>query len=168
MAHLVAYIIMILFTLTSIGGTSFLWYTYFDIKYNLDHTRQSMWLWESARNEDAFFWYSIVATVITVSIQMVVIQLFNYFFLFPYVSFHEIKINVIEFVLQVIILLIVLVMRKQVGFLAELFQETAKCLGNIPALFFQPLVTFVVLLIFFVFWIFVVVSFIRSCSNTHF
>lgn len=77
MAHLVAYIIMILFTLTSIGGTSFLWYTYFDIKYNLDHTRQSMWLWESARNEDAFFWYSIVATVITVSIQMVVIQLFK-------------------------------------------------------------------------------------------
>lgn len=127
MAHVVSYIIMILFTISSIGGTAFLWYTYFDIKHNLDHTRQSMWLWESARNEDAFFWYSIVATVITV-----------------------------------IILLIVIVMRKQVGFLADLFQETAKCLGHIPALFFQPLVTFVVLLIFFIFWISVVLCLATS------
>ncbi|KAK9878646.1 hypothetical protein WA026_023096 [Henosepilachna vigintioctopunctata] len=127
LAHLVAYIIMILFTIASIAGTAFLWYTYFDIKYNLDHTRQSMWLWEAARNEDAFLWYSIIASVITV-----------------------------------IILIIVLVMRKQVGFLADLFQETGKCLGHIPMLFFQPLFTFFVLLLFFIFWVSVVLCLVTS------
>lgn len=66
LAHLVSYIIMILVSIASVVGTGFLWYTYIDIKYNLDHTRKHMLLLESVRNETAFFWYSIVATVITV------------------------------------------------------------------------------------------------------
>lgn len=67
LAHLVSYIIMILVSIASVGGTAFLWYTYVDIKYNLDHTRKQMLLLESVRNETAFLWYSIVATIITVS-----------------------------------------------------------------------------------------------------
>lgn len=59
---------MIGFTIASIGGTSYLWYTYFDLKYNLDKTRDYMVLTESVRNETAFLYYSIIATVITVSI----------------------------------------------------------------------------------------------------
>lgn len=55
LAHLVSYIIMIGFAIASIAGTIFLWYTYFDIKYNLDKTRKSMLLLESVRNETAFF-----------------------------------------------------------------------------------------------------------------
>jgi solute carrier family 44 protein 1 (choline transporter-like protein) len=121
LAHLVAYIIMILFTVASILGTIFLWYTYFDIKYDLDRKDKNILLIESIRNETAFLWYSIIATVITV-----------------------------------IILIIVIVMRKQVSFLADLFKETSKCLLHLPALFFQPIFTFIVLVAFFMFWIFVV------------
>ncbi|CAH0554777.1 unnamed protein product [Brassicogethes aeneus] len=121
MAHIVSYIIMIGFSIASIGGTGFLWYTYFDLKHNLDKTNENMLLLESARNETAFFWYSIVATVITV-----------------------------------IILLIVIFMRKQVDFLANLFKETTKCVMHLPGLFFQPLITFVILGLFFLLWIFVV------------
>lgn len=62
---------MIGFTIASIGGTAYLWYTYFDIKQGLDKAEQTekySILVESVRNETAFFWYSIVATIVTVSI----------------------------------------------------------------------------------------------------
>lgn len=123
LASLVSYIVMILVSITTIIGTVFLWYTYFDIKYKLDLIPKSTLLLESVRNETAFLWYSIIATIITV-----------------------------------IILILVFVMRKQVDFLANLFRETSKCLAAIPGLFFQPLATFLVLLAFFIFWIFVMVS----------
>ncbi|XP_019877096.2 choline transporter-like 1 [Aethina tumida] len=121
LAHLVSYIIMIAFSIASIGGTGYLWYTYFDLKRNLDKTNQNMMLLESVRNETAFFWYAVVASVITL-----------------------------------IILLIVIFMRKQVDFLANLFKETTKCVMHLPGLFIQPLITFVILALFFMFWIFVV------------
>lgn len=66
LAALVSYIIMVAVTIASIAGTVFLWYTYFDIKHNLDKTNRDLWLLESVRNETAFFWYSIIATIITV------------------------------------------------------------------------------------------------------
>lgn len=122
---------MILVSITTILGTAFLWYTYFDIKFNLDKISKSTMLLESARNETAFLWYSIIATIITL-----------------------------------IILILVIVMRKSVDFLANLFRETSKCLFAIPGLFIQPLVTFLFLLAFFIFWIFVVVSIReRFCIN---
>lgn len=58
---------MIGFTVAGIGGTAYLWYTYFDIKRNLDKTPEHLWLLESVNNEKAFLWFSIIATVITVS-----------------------------------------------------------------------------------------------------
>lgn len=58
---------MILVSIASIGGTIFLWYTYFDIKNNLNHTSKITILSESLKNETAFLWYSIIATVITVN-----------------------------------------------------------------------------------------------------
>lgn len=70
LAHIISYFIMIGFSIASIGGTAYLWYTYFDIKRGLDRTEQLekySLLVESVRNETAFFWYAIVATVITVS-----------------------------------------------------------------------------------------------------
>ncbi|XP_066145764.1 choline transporter-like 1 [Euwallacea fornicatus] len=124
LAHIISYFIMIGFAVASIGGTAYLWYTYFDIKRNLDKVAKAekySILVESIRNETAFFWYSIVATVITV-----------------------------------IILLIIVFMRKKVDFLANLFKETSKCIMHLPGLFFQPLLTFVFLTVFFMFWIFVV------------
>lgn len=67
LAHLVSYFIMIGFFVASIAGTGYLWYTYYDIKHSLDKTPKYMILLESARNETAFLWYSIIATVLTVS-----------------------------------------------------------------------------------------------------
>ncbi|XP_030761838.1 CTL-like protein 1 [Sitophilus oryzae] len=124
LAHIISYFIMIGFAIASIGGTAYLWYTYYDIKHNLDKTEQNerySLLLESVRNEVAFRWYAIIATVITV-----------------------------------IILIIIIFMRKQVDFLANLFKETSKCIMHLPGLFFQPFLTFIVLVLFFMFWIFVV------------
>ncbi|KAF7279149.1 hypothetical protein GWI33_007561 [Rhynchophorus ferrugineus] len=124
LAHIISYFIMIGFAIASIGGTAYLWYTYFDIKHSLDKTeaneKYSMLL-ETVRNETAFWWYAIIATILTV-----------------------------------VILLIVVFMRKQVDFLADLFKETSKCIMHLPGLFLQPLLTFIVLVVFFMFWIFVV------------
>ncbi|GLH14489.1 CTL-like protein 2 [Gryllus bimaculatus] len=62
----------------------------------------------------------------------------------------------------VIILLLVIVMRKRIRFLAALFEDSASCLGDIPALFIQPLITFIALLAFFAFWISVIVCLATS------
>lgn len=67
--------------------------------------------------------------------------------------------NFILIFFQVILLLLVFVMRSRVSFLAALFKETAHCLGSIPALFLQPIITFFFLVLFLAFWSIVVVSF---------
>lgn len=67
-------------------------------------------------------------------------------------------INLFNFMLQIIIVIIVIVMRKQVDFLADLFKETSNCLLHIPCLFIQPFITFIFLMGFFAFWVTVVVS----------
>ncbi|KAG5897477.1 hypothetical protein JTB14_031103 [Gonioctena quinquepunctata] len=64
--------------------------------------------------------------------------------------------SIVATIITVIILIIIIFMRKQVDFLANLFKETSKCLMHLPGLFFQPILTFIVLVIFFMFWIFVV------------
>ncbi|XP_050304964.1 choline transporter-like 1 [Anthonomus grandis grandis] len=132
LAHIISYFIMIGFALASIGGTAYLWYTYIDIKRNLDHTELNAKysvLVESVRNETAFLWFSIIATIITI-----------------------------------VILAITVFMRKQVDFLANLFKETSKCIMHLPGLFFQPLLTFIFLAVFFLFWIFVVLC-LATASN---
>jgi len=40
--------------------------------------------------------------------------------------------------------------------MAALFKESAKCLKELPGLFFQPILTFISLILFFAFWIFVI------------
>lgn len=53
---------------------------------------------------------------------------------------------------SVIVLLLVLVMRKQLNFLSTLFHESADCLSKLPALYWQPLGTFVALVSLYAFW----------------
>lgn len=50
------------------GGTALLWITYYDIKRKLDAMNQNEVLVESVRNETAFLYLAIIATVITVSV----------------------------------------------------------------------------------------------------
>lgn len=51
-----------------IAGTVLLWITYVDIKKTLDKTDPNQLLEEAVRNERAFLVFSIIATIITVSI----------------------------------------------------------------------------------------------------
>ncbi|XP_041976580.1 choline transporter-like 1 isoform X2 [Aricia agestis] len=123
LASLVSWIFMIVVSIASVVGTGLLWYTYYELRTKQkDFTDTTIFLAESLKNEKAFLWYSIIATIITI-----------------------------------ILLLLVFVMRSRVSFLAALFKETAHCLGSIPALFLQPIITFFFLVIFFAFWSTVVV-----------
>ena len=49
-------------------GTILLWMTYVDIKKTLDKTDPNQLLEEAVRNERAFLAFSIIATIITVSV----------------------------------------------------------------------------------------------------
>ncbi|XP_022128106.2 choline transporter-like 1 isoform X3 [Pieris rapae] len=123
LATLVSWIFMIVVSIVSVAGTVLLWYTYHELRTKQrDFSDSTAFLAESFKNEKAFLWYSIIATIITV-----------------------------------ILLLLVWVMRSRVSFLAALFKETAHCLGSIPALFLQPIITFFFLVLFFTFWSLVVV-----------
>ncbi|XP_053602258.1 choline transporter-like 1 isoform X1 [Plodia interpunctella] len=123
LATLVSWIFMIIVSIASVAGTALLWYTYYELKHKQkSFVEHAAFLDESLKNETAFLWYSIIATIITV-----------------------------------ILLILVFVMRSRVSFLAALFKETAHCLGSIPALFLQPIITFFFLILFFAFWSFVIV-----------
>lgn len=122
LATLVSWIFMIVVSIVSVLGTALLWYTYHELRTGRREFTGAAFLSESLKNEKAFLWYSIIATIITV-----------------------------------VLLLLVWVMRSRVSFLAALFKETAICLGSIPALFLQPIITFFFLVLFLTFWSFVVV-----------
>ncbi|CAI6366054.1 unnamed protein product [Macrosiphum euphorbiae] len=53
---------------------------------------------------------------------------------------------------SVIILMLVLAMRKRLNFLSTLFHESADCLSKLPALYWQPICTFSVLICLYAFW----------------
>lgn len=74
LATLVSMIVMVLVSVSCVAGTGYLWYTYYEIKHNLDHTNTSRMLLEAVRNETAFFWYSVVATLITVIITFILLH----------------------------------------------------------------------------------------------
>lgn len=64
--------------------------------------------------------------------------------------------------LQIIILLLVIAVRKSVSSMARVFEESAECLAALPALFLQPFITFLALLAFFAFWVSVTVCLATS------
>ena len=67
--------------------------------------------------------------------------------------------------MQFILLLILLVMRKRISLVVALFHEAGKCLAHVPLLLIQPLWTFVVLFIFFVYWL-VIMAFIATMGQS--
>ncbi|KAF7399237.1 hypothetical protein HZH68_007829 [Vespula germanica] len=64
--------------------------------------------------------------------------------------------SIIATIITIILLLLVCVLRKRISFMTALFRESAKCLGELPGLFFQPLLTFTALILFFAFWVTVI------------
>ncbi|XP_075236219.1 choline transporter-like protein 1 [Lycorma delicatula] len=121
-ASIVAYVIMILVCVSSLVGTLALWWTFLDIKKELDNTPESELLEESVQNERAFLIYALITTVFTL-----------------------------------IILLLVHSMRRRVDFLSALFKEVADCLSEVPSLYLLPVICFIELLAFYIFWVIVVV-----------
>lgn len=168
MATLVSWIFMIVVSISCIFGTGLLWYTYYEIRHGLRELPSNMIL--------------IVIIFFTIEISdcsNIKLTLYYVLGVFEerngiFVVFHhrhrdhcesnesnsnvDICVLILKIYLQVIILLLVFVMRKRVAFLAALFKETAKCLGSIPGLFIQPIVTFFFLFLFFMFWLSVIVN----------
>ncbi|PSN48822.1 CTL-like protein 1 [Blattella germanica] len=114
-------------SLHSITGTGVLWWTYAELKHQLDNTPDSQLLEESVNNESAFLIYSITATIITV-----------------------------------IILLLVIAVCKSINNMAQLFEDSAECLADLPCIFMLPFITFTALVIFFAFWVSVIVCLATS------
>ncbi|KMQ90399.1 ctl-like protein 1-like protein [Lasius niger] len=121
LANLVTWIIIVLVSIACTGGTILLWMTYIDIKKTLDKTDPNELLEESVRNERAFLAFSIIATIITITL-----------------------------------LFLSCILRKRISFMAALFKESAKCLKELPGLFFEPILTFITLIMFFAFWVFII------------
>jgi len=53
-------------------------------------------------------------------------------------------------------------MRKSISSMAHVFEESAACLKALPALFLQPIITFLALMAFFAFWVSVIVCLATS------
>jgi Plasma-membrane choline transporter. len=83
---------------------------------------------------------------------------------YPHICLAHIK--TVFIVLQIIILLLVIAVRKSISSMAHVFEESAACLAALPALFLQPFITFLALMAFFVFWVSVIVCLAtsRKCS----
>ena len=64
--------------------------------------------------------------------------------------------SIVATIITVILLLLLCILRKRIGFMTALFKESAKCLAELPGLFFQPLLTFAALILFFAFWVTVI------------
>ncbi|XP_056353630.1 choline transporter-like protein 3 isoform X3 [Oenanthe melanoleuca] len=61
-------------------------------------------------------------------------------------------------IVTVVLLSLIIVLRKRLRFAVQLFQIVGKFIGRIPFLLFQPLWTFLILVVFWVFWVAVLLS----------
>ena len=123
LADFVAWIFLVLVSLSVIALTGVMWWTFFDLKYQLDWNPYFNKLPENIRNEQTFLALTIVVTVVSL-----------------------------------ILVLICLVMRKRVKLVVALFYEAGACIRAMPGLLFQPLWTFLVLMIFLAFWLIVLLA----------
>lgn len=60
---------------------------------------------------------------------------------------------IISTIITIIIICLVIVLRKRVHLVVALFKESGKCIGKMPCLLFQPVWTFIFLLLFFILWL---------------
>jgi len=113
-----------------------LWWEYFTLKKRLDNTIEAQTLSAEVCNEHTFLILSILFTLFSVN----------------WIGVKDLIVSKSFFKLQVIILMLVLAMRKRLNFLSTLFHESADCLSKLPALYWQPICTFSVLICLYAFW----------------
>lgn len=63
----------------------------------------------------------------------------------------------ISSIFMLLLLLTMFSMRKHISFLVALFQESSACLSELPILYLQPVLSFLLLLAFYIFWISVII-----------
>ncbi|XP_035393302.1 choline transporter-like protein 3 isoform X4 [Cygnus atratus] len=61
-------------------------------------------------------------------------------------------------IITIVLLSLILVLRKKLQFTVQLFQIVGKIISRIPFLLFQPLWTFLILIVFWIFWVAVLLS----------
>ncbi|XP_044288387.1 choline transporter-like protein 3 isoform X3 [Varanus komodoensis] len=66
--------------------------------------------------------------------------------------------SIVSTVITAILIFLILASRKRIHLSIQLLQAANKMMGNIPALFFQPLWTFIILILFWVYWVAVLLS----------
>lgn len=57
------------------------------------------------------------------------------------------------FLFQVILLLVLLAMRKRISLVVVLFQEASSCVASVPTMMVQPVLTYFILILYFVYWV---------------
>ncbi|XP_066480162.1 choline transporter-like protein 3 isoform X2 [Tiliqua scincoides] len=66
--------------------------------------------------------------------------------------------SIVSTIVTIVLLCLILIVRKRIPLTIQLFQVTNKIIGNVPSLFFQPLWTFIILFLFWLFWVAVLLS----------
>ena len=66
---------------------------------------------------------------------------------------------------QFILLMVLLVMRKRISLVVTLFQEAGQCVASIPMVMVQPLFTFLLLILFFVYWV-IILAYLSTAGES--
>lgn len=66
--------------------------------------------------------------------------------------------SIFSTIITIVLLSLILVLRKKLQFTVPLFQIVGKIISRIPFLLFQPLWTFLILIVFWIFWVAVLLS----------
>lgn len=66
--------------------------------------------------------------------------------------------------LTLILLLVLLAMRKRVSLVVALFHEAGSCVASVPMLMVQPVLTFFLLILFFVYWV-IILAFLSTAEK---
>jgi solute carrier family 44 (choline transporter-like protein), member 1 len=122
LTKIISWVICVFVVVVSIALTGVLWWTYYDVKHNLDRKINVPLLEEAVKNESALFVLAIVSTII-----------------------------------MVLLILIVYFMKGKLAGLAALFEEAGKCMLSLPGLSGPPVLAFLALVVFLVFWTVVVI-----------
>ncbi|ESP01318.1 hypothetical protein LOTGIDRAFT_112007 [Lottia gigantea] len=72
--------------------------------------------------------------------------------------------SIIATILTLLLLLVILIMRKRISLVVTLLQEASKCLAAMPCLLLQPVWTFLLLIVFFVFWV-IILAYISTSDK---
>nr|XP_040569500.1 choline transporter-like protein 1 [Lepeophtheirus salmonis] len=136
---IIVYIVMGLVSISFVGGTIIIWVLYALKKKNLDKRMEE----ELKKNDQK-------------SLSKLKIQEFISSSIFQVKDQEELNWilagAIILTILTVILLLVLLVLKSRIQFVIQLFKEASKAIQAMPFLVLQPFWTFLVLLIFLIFW----------------